>query len=77
MSHHNPHWQTAQTDRKFIASVDVGTTSIRCFFYDENGSEVTTAMSKVFFYIFPSSYSAMSTIILFVVDSIISSPRME
>jgi len=47
MSHHNPHWQTAQTDRKFIASVDVGTTSIRCFFYDENGSEVTTAMSKL------------------------------
>lgn len=50
MSHHNPHWQAAQTNGKYLVSVDVGTTSVRCLIYDEQGRELSSSMSKVFAY---------------------------
>ena len=48
MSHQSPHWQGAQTNGKYIVSVDVGTTSIRCFVFDENGSMVSSDKAQVF-----------------------------
>lgn len=47
MSHQSPHWQGAQTNGKYIVSVDVGTTSIRCFVFDENGSMVSSDKAEL------------------------------
>ena len=48
MSRHSRQPKSTRPDRKYIISVDLGTTSVRCFLYDEHGHVLSSAASKVF-----------------------------
>jgi len=47
MSRHSRQPKSTRPDRKYIISVDLGTTSVRCFLYDEHGHVLSSAASKI------------------------------